>query len=303
MSLAKPKVTVCVMTYNQEDYIEQCLRSIVEQETTFIFEIIVGDDCSTDRTREKILAIVKSYPNIVVPLFQKKNSGGKDNYLAIHRAARGEYVCHIDGDDWISQGKLAAQVKFLDENLGCPLVAHRMTLWNSEKVTGITRSNPTWIGLPYLLRHHPAFLNSSIMYRREEVGGVFSNDFFFIDFYVYVTAALRGDIGFIDSSYGNYRENIGMSSKGQLMPQIQAAIDLAASGIGESSDVRRCRSKQYLSYALLFLRKKNYSEFLAYLAASRKADSDWSLPWVISIFSLYPEFLRRALKIYRKADS
>ena len=47
-----PKVSVCVITYNQEKYIAQCLQSIVDQETDFDFEIIVGDDCSTDGTRE-----------------------------------------------------------------------------------------------------------------------------------------------------------------------------------------------------------------------------------------------------------
>ena len=52
--MRKTKVSVCVVTYNQEKFIEQCLQSIVDQEANFDFEVLVADDCSTDRTREII---------------------------------------------------------------------------------------------------------------------------------------------------------------------------------------------------------------------------------------------------------
>jgi len=122
-----PKVSVCVITYNQEKYIRQCLQSIVDQETDFYFEVIVGDDCSTDGTRAIVQEFVERYPGVVKPIFQEKNiGGGVHNYLTVHKATRGEYIAHVDGDDYCLPGKLQAQADLLDDDPDCNLVWHRM---------------------------------------------------------------------------------------------------------------------------------------------------------------------------------
>jgi glycosyltransferase involved in cell wall biosynthesis len=296
----KIKVSVCVMTYNQELYIEQCLTSVAEQKTDFPIEIVIGDDCSTDSTREKIIKFQQHYNGNIVLVFQSENSGGKKNYPSIHRAAQGEYVCHLDGDDWMEPGKLQKQVDFLDRNPSIFLTAHQMHLWTNEKRTSITRRNPPEIDIDYLIINHPLFLHSSIMYKRAEIGGVFATNQFFIDFYLYVYSALRSNIGFINQPLGNYRQNIGISSSGRLMPQIQSAIDLVASVRGETKSVRRGRAKQYLSYALLHLRKNNSDEFQQYIRNSRIADPAWAISFVISRIAAFPSFLSTLLQIYKR---
>ena len=75
-----PKVSVCVVTYNQENLIERCLNSILSQEVNFSIEIIVGDDGSTDRTRTIINQFKNRYPKIVKPIFHEKNIGALRNY-------------------------------------------------------------------------------------------------------------------------------------------------------------------------------------------------------------------------------
>lgn len=295
-----PKVSVCVMTYNQDKYIHQCLQSIVDQKTDFDFEVIVGDDCSTDNTRAIIENFAKNYPNQIVPIYHAKNTGIVGNYLAVHRRAQGEYVCHVDGDDWISPEKLTKQAAYLDNFSKCPLVAHQMTIWNSEKIVGFTRLNPESIDLSLLLRKHPLFLHSSIMYRRSQVGPVFSNDFFFIDFYVYISAALKGPLGFLNLTLGNYRENIGISSSRNLIPNIEDAINLAAREIGETADVLRGRSKQYLSHSLSSLRNNDTNQFKNLLSSAIKADKFWIMPRLIAIASISPNTLKRLLLLYRK---
>lgn len=112
----KLKVSVCVMTFNQERYIRQCLESILEQKVDFAFEIIVSDDCSSDKTREIVLEMSQQHPKIVRPIFLEKNIGVFDNFLFLHDQALGEYVAHIDGDDYWLPGKLAYQVDLLDRN-------------------------------------------------------------------------------------------------------------------------------------------------------------------------------------------
>jgi cellulose synthase/poly-beta-1,6-N-acetylglucosamine synthase-like glycosyltransferase len=70
-----PKVSVCVVTYNQEKYIGQCLQSVVDQETDFDFEVLVADDCSTDGTRLILHEFANKYPGIVKPILSEVNVG------------------------------------------------------------------------------------------------------------------------------------------------------------------------------------------------------------------------------------
>ncbi len=109
-----PKVSVCVVTYNQEKYIRECLQSIVDQETDFEFEVLVSDDCSTDGTRSIIQKFAEEYPSVVKPIFHEKNIGAFKNFLNTHKEAKGAYVCHMDGDDYWLPGKLKYQSDVLD---------------------------------------------------------------------------------------------------------------------------------------------------------------------------------------------
>ncbi|MDZ3990440.1 hypothetical protein PspTeo4_01112 [Pseudomonas sp. Teo4] len=66
------KVSVCIVTYNQERYIAQCLQSIVDQEVSFDFEVLVSDDASSDRTPEIISEFSRQYPDLIKPFLHKK---------------------------------------------------------------------------------------------------------------------------------------------------------------------------------------------------------------------------------------
>jgi glycosyltransferase involved in cell wall biosynthesis len=113
----RPKVSVCVVTYNQVNYIRQCLQSIVDQETDFDFEVIVSDDCSTDGTKIIVQEFAELYPGIIKPIYQAKNiGGGLHNFLTVHNRALGIYVAHCDGDDYWYPGKLAYQVSIFEKN-------------------------------------------------------------------------------------------------------------------------------------------------------------------------------------------
>jgi glycosyltransferase involved in cell wall biosynthesis len=113
----RPKVTVCVITYNHEKYISQCLQSIFDQGTDFNFEIVIGDDCSKDSTRVFVLDFLSKYPNMIIPLFHEQNIGPIANWLKVLSVARGEYIAFCEGDDyWIDRSKLKKQVEFMDAN-------------------------------------------------------------------------------------------------------------------------------------------------------------------------------------------
>lgn len=126
------KVSICIVTYNQEKYIEKCIRSILEQQVNFKIEIIVGDDASTDNTPDIITHLHQQYPGIIRPYLQKVNTGAGLIFQFIHNQATGEYVAHCDGDDYFLPGKLQYQADYLDKHTGCVQVWHRQRLIDAD---------------------------------------------------------------------------------------------------------------------------------------------------------------------------
>ncbi len=113
----QPLVSVRLATYNHEKYIAQCLESILMQRTDFPFEVIVGEDGSTDRTREIVLAYAGRYPDKIRVLPSETNLGPMPNSYRIQQACRGKYHAMIEGDDyWIDPLKLQKQVALMEAN-------------------------------------------------------------------------------------------------------------------------------------------------------------------------------------------
>lgn len=169
----KPEVTVCVITYNQEKYIRQCLQSIVDQKTDFDFKVIVGEDCSTDATRSIVREFAERYPAKIIPIYQDQNiASGFHNFLMTHNRADGMYVAHVDGDDYLLPGKLQRQKETLDANDKLTAVWHRVNLVNDRSeligTSGDLRKayKAGEITLGKLMRYGMAGAHSSIMYRR-----------------------------------------------------------------------------------------------------------------------------------------
>ena len=128
------KVSVIVLTYNQEDTISRTLDSILGQQVDFDYEIIVGDDASTDRTRQICTQYQQRYPERLRIMPQAPNKGVADNYFDCLEAARGEFIADCAGDDrWSDPLKMQRQVRFLESH---PEVALIHSAW--RKVNAAT---------------------------------------------------------------------------------------------------------------------------------------------------------------------
>ncbi|AJI57562.1 glycosyl transferase 2 family protein [Francisella philomiragia] len=119
-------VSICCTAYNQEKYIEDALKGFLMQETNFAFEILISDDCSTDKTAQIIQDYTNRYPRIIKPLIQKENQYSK-GALPIRDLilpyVSGKYIALCEGDDyWTDSTKIQQQVDFLEQNpefMGC----------------------------------------------------------------------------------------------------------------------------------------------------------------------------------------
>jgi glycosyltransferase involved in cell wall biosynthesis len=120
-------VSVCMITYNHEKYIRQAIEGIILQQTGFAFELVIGEDCSTDRTRAICEEYALKYPQRIRLLPSDKNYGMVTNLVRILEACTGKYVAICEGDDyWTDPLKLQKQVDFLEANPEYAICFHRV---------------------------------------------------------------------------------------------------------------------------------------------------------------------------------
>ena len=111
-------VSVLMLAYNHEDYIAEAIESVLSQECTFSFELVIGEDCSTDNTRSICEQYASQFPDKVKLLASEKNHGIQGNFLrTLESCFDSEYTAFCEGDDkWADTNKLQYQFEFLRSN-------------------------------------------------------------------------------------------------------------------------------------------------------------------------------------------
>lgn len=106
-----------MVTFNHGKYIAEALDSILMQQTSYSYKIVVAEDCSTDNTREILLDYQKKYPNKFKLILQHQNIGARKNNIDLLNNLDGKYIAALEGDDyWTDPYKLQKQVDFLESN-------------------------------------------------------------------------------------------------------------------------------------------------------------------------------------------
>ena len=124
-------VTVVIATYNHVQFIAAAIDSVLAQGTQFPFEIIISEDASTDGTRAIVENYAARFPDRIRLMLSEKNLHSTETIARGIRAARGEYVALLDGDDcWLKADKLQRQADFLSGNPDC--AAHFFNAWIAD---------------------------------------------------------------------------------------------------------------------------------------------------------------------------
>ena len=121
-------VSVWMITYNHEKYISEAIESVLMQKTDFDYEIIIGEDCSTDNTKAILKEYEKKYPHLIKVIYQDHNVGAMRNAFEFtFPRCHGKYIACLEGDDfWIDPLKLQKQVDFLEQHTEYVLSFHNV---------------------------------------------------------------------------------------------------------------------------------------------------------------------------------
>lgn len=116
-------ISIIIAVYNHEKYIEKAINSVLLQEVSCSYEVLIGEDCSTDRSRE-ILKKMKLPDNFHI-FYRETNYGPKRNFIDLYERMSGKYFIVLEGDDyWLYPGKLQEEYDFLEKNKDYLAVAH-----------------------------------------------------------------------------------------------------------------------------------------------------------------------------------
>ena len=279
MEIENIKLSVTVITYNQEMFIEETLDSIVNQDLNVSFEIVIGDDASTDRTPEIIKMYAEKYPDLIKPIFRTKNLGHTGNYIETTKAARGEYIAHLDGDDLMFPNKLQKQVDFLDQHPECSMVHHPVYFIDKEgKLLYKAKARKGTIGTinNIIIRNH--IVNSSNMFRRSALDEHFYNiphTLMLHDKLAHMIKTQYGRVCQIPEHLGSYRvysESIFKSASSYKLFNAQLyTVDYAKNLKGSSqSAIKKGKSILYLARVRQHYKSGNYTRAKYYLRLARE---------------------------------
>ncbi len=220
----QPLVSVLVTTYQQEKYIAQCLDGLLKQKTNFDFEIIIGEDESTDNTREICKQYAEEHQDkIRLYLRDRKDSAIYDesgkfiksiNYFLTHKSSKGKYIAICEGDDyWTDPLKLQKQVDFLEKNEDYSICFHNVEVLEGDKIIGeIENYDKQDYTIEDLLQGN-FIANVSVMRRniiKELPGWVYECKAG--DYALHILYSTCGKIHYVNENMAVYRQGVGVWS-------------------------------------------------------------------------------------------
>ena len=174
-------VSICCITYNHQEYIGEALEGFVMQKTNFKFEIIIGEDCSTDKTRDIIKAYAEKYSNVKL-ITSEANVGPNKNAKRVLEAVTGKYIALCDGDDyWTNELKLQKQVDFLEQNPNYVICCHYCKEVDQAGHALYVSNNPVGLHYSYnelMINKQAETSTASMVIRSNDLRELFTKDWY-----------------------------------------------------------------------------------------------------------------------------
>lgn len=264
------KVSACIITYNQQDYIRECLEGAVNQVLDYDYEIVIGDDSSTDDTSTICREYAKNHPEKIRLLSRDKNLGMAKNWVDTINECQGKYIAICEGDDyWSDNAKLQKQVEFLEKNVDCSFSFHKAFRFDADNES----NNKIYPEVKKSILNArdffaiPTIPTASVVFRNEIEIPQFGHSH--MDMPLYAALLSKGNAGFIDGQMSFYRlHSEGVSNKYSENWYLERRInelDIEKKYPNFSSAVQSEVAKIYVNHVIAYLNKNRGN-----LSASQK---------------------------------
>lgn len=270
------KVSICMITYGHQNYIEKAIHSILNQKTNFDIELIVANDNSPDSTSKIVKNIISSHPNgnKIVFIDNPSNIGIMPNFAQALKRCEGKYVALCEGDDyWIDENKLQKQVDFLENNNDYVICYHKVKMEKEGEIIDdtITIDTPEKTTIYDLAKGN--FMHTcSVVYRNH----LFTDfpDYFYSspigDYFLHLLNARFGNIHYIDQTMAIYRvHNTSYWSSKEQIEREQIWVDFIQNIKGNfDSKVQKLLVRQ--NYNFQYWRANKFQKFILKLKSKLK---------------------------------
>ncbi len=306
-----PVVSVLMITYNHGPYIADAIEGVIFQKTDFPIELIIGEDCSTDNTRDIVLEYQRRYPHLIRVIFSDRNVGMNRNIQRIHDAVRGNYFAYCEGDDvWTDDSKLGKQIGIMKSEPDCSIVFHAAEIFRpGNKIVGVRNygSRVKTFSLDEVLLAHPRLMTTaSIVARRTLIEPTprWVTDCEVGDYPFTVHCASRGKIIGLPDVMSRYRKGIpgswsvrtaGFESRKKIVDSILRMLDefVRETGNEAGESVRKAQRKFILMW--LYLSKNEHPSLLEQDRLRYMSYLTWMDKGLIYLTKFYPP--RRMVKM------
>jgi glycosyltransferase involved in cell wall biosynthesis len=263
-----PLVSVWVISYNQEAYIEEALQSALDQNYPNL-EVVVSDDASTDATPALIAAMAQRHPGKLVPILNAVNGGITANSNIALRQCRGKYIAFMGGDDVLLPGKIAAQVAWMEADADRALCGHQVEVFYEDGTQShpLTRHLPEGRGAEHVLCSD-TFGATAVMVRADRLPAYGFDERLpsVSDYMLYIDVlAQGGTYGFVPGTLARYRKHSSniTNNLAKLTGDLSTYFDIV--------------DERYPQFARLTrrgrVRRTMYDLGVFYLRGGRKADA------------------------------
>ncbi len=209
-------LSICMIAYNHENFICEAIEGVLMQKANFNYELVIGEDCSTDETRKICMEYQQKYPDKIKLLLPEKNLGMMRNFITTLQACQGKYIALCEGDDyWTDPYKLQKQVDFLEANAEYVMCFHDAEILNPKGVftpylasTGISPKK-YYTGADFITQNFVP--TASVIFRKEylDMKVLIESDIPSVDWFLYVMLLQKGKIGYLSDKMSVWRQHSG----------------------------------------------------------------------------------------------
>ena len=266
--------SVCMLTYNHENFISQAIKGVLMQKTNFPIELVIGEDYSTDNTRKICIDYKEKYPDKIKLLLPDNNLGMIPNFITTLYACTGKYIALCEGDDyWTDPLKLQKQVDFLEANEDFSICFHAVKILKEREKTivddFITPEMPDVTDI-YRLAYGNYIHTPSVVFRRnEEVVKSMATllSLSIGDYPLHMLNAKYGKIKKLPETMAVYRAGVGVWSlkdSSYRLPRWLNMLDKLIILLKDDEELTNILKQQYRVYAFalydIYEREKDISK-------------------------------------------